>query len=429
MSAIDRIVARAGDASPVLARVCAFALGGTREPPREMQLWNRGENPTDYGVHLWTDRSVREVGGVYAERGNPLPIDVEHASARGDDGKPMVVLEDGKPPVTGGYAQLEIRAGAPWLVFDWSDYAASQIRSGERRFLSPEYDVDRNTKEIVGLQRVSLVADPGTHHARMLATANRKVTNMDPILLAALTAALSNEDPAAAIASVNALLSAVAKATGGDGPADESTSGEPSAPVNASEGGAPPPADDKDKKPEPVAAAADDKDKTPVACAAPEAVAASAAKPAPVVAPAAVAPPASQVVHVAASSEVTDRLDRIERDALIAANPDAFPAGPVRVWASSQRHAVVKSFVDARPATLAAPARPNVPRGDGQGGTLHHLTGADRRVFEERCGISADEEKVGPSRNKDGNLEFHAGDAVQYAAKHPEAVKAMRGGK
>ncbi len=180
----------------VRVRAFAFAPGA---PPSEIQLWNLGENPTDFGVHRWTDRSIREVGGAYAARGNPLQIDVEHNGS----GPEVEKKRTDDPPETGGYARLELRAGAPWLIFDWSAYAVDQIRRRQRLFLSPEYDVDPNTSEITSLIRVSLVADPATHNARMLAAAKSRTlagrTRMDPILLAALMAAKDSADPKAAV--------------------------------------------------------------------------------------------------------------------------------------------------------------------------------------------------------------------------------------
>lgn len=142
----------------------------TREPPKEIQLWNRGSNPTDYGVHVWNQRSILEVMTRYGKRGNPIVLDVEHNGAQ---------LANGEPAITAGYARLEVRAGAPWLVFEWSDYGRQQIASGARRFLSPEYDVDSKTGEIVTLYRVSLVADPGTHRARMLAASRNGGNSMN----------------------------------------------------------------------------------------------------------------------------------------------------------------------------------------------------------------------------------------------------------
>jgi hypothetical protein len=187
-------------------RAFAFTPGAA---PAEIQLWNIGDNPTDYGVHRWTDRSCREVGGSYAARGNPLQIDVEHNGS----GSAVEKKKTDEPAKTGGYARLDLRGGAPWLVFDWSAYAVEQIASRQRLFLSPEYDVDPDTGEITSLIRVSLVGDPGTHHARMLAAAKSRTlagrTRMDPILLAALMAAKDSADPKAAL---EALLKALADA-------------------------------------------------------------------------------------------------------------------------------------------------------------------------------------------------------------------------
>lgn len=178
-------------------RVQALAgLLPSRTAPAEFQLWSVGPNATDYGTHIWSSRSVREVMARYKTRGNPLLLDVEHNGA----------TKDGEPAVTAGYARLEVRAGAPWLVFEWSDYGREQIATGQRRFLSGEYDVDKNTGEILALYRVSLVADPGTHRARMLAAASGKGTNM------------MNEDNDEVRA---ARLAGVARVLGVDDPRDE----------------------------------------------------------------------------------------------------------------------------------------------------------------------------------------------------------------
>lgn len=238
-------------------RFLAFAFRpGT--PPDAIKLWNIGANPTDYGVHKWTDRSVREVLAVYEARGNPLQIDVEHNAADAP--------RSDKP--TGGYARLELREREPWLVFDWSAFAVEQIATRQRLFLSPEYDVDKTTGEIVRLVRVSLVGDPGTHHARMLASAARVTTGAGPmnlaLILAALRAALAAEDPEVAKTQMAALIAEIEKAAGGasegEPPASEEAAAEdpPPAPEKetqqASGEAAPPPAEE-DKR-EPVAASA-----------------------------------------------------------------------------------------------------------------------------------------------------------------------------
>jgi hypothetical protein len=244
----------------VKKRILAYAFT-PGEPPTELQLWDVGPNATDYGVHLWTARSAREVLDVYAARGNPLQIDVEHNNADAD-------VEGDEPQ--GGYARLELRGGAPWLVFDWSAYAVDQIATKQRLFLSPEYDVDKTTHEIVRLVRVSLVADPGTHHARMLATAAlRRVraggTTMNlALILAALRAALSADDPEVAKAQITNLIGEIEKAAGGGdagaGDAGGATSAaaaqDPNACAAAADAGGAPGASDDDKKKEQMRAAA-----------------------------------------------------------------------------------------------------------------------------------------------------------------------------
>lgn len=214
----------AGRSNQARARLRAYAFA-LAEPPAEIQLWNVGDNPTDYGVHRWTDRSVREVMTRYAERGNPIQIDVDHNYSGAE------VPVDGTLP-TGGYARLEVRNGAPWLVFDWSAYAIEQIATKQRRFLSPEYDVDKQTGEIVALYRVSLVADPATHHARQLARVLASSKQGDKsmtlaMLLAAFSAAASAEDPKIAQANVRALVDEYKSAGGAESGDGEKSDAEP----------------------------------------------------------------------------------------------------------------------------------------------------------------------------------------------------------
>jgi hypothetical protein len=336
-------------------KILAFA---GRVPPREIQLWRTGPNPTDYGVHVWSDRSVAEVGSVYSARGNPLLIDVEHLGA---------ITPEGEPPPTGGYATLEIRNGEPWLTFEWSDYAAEQIASGQRRFLSPEYDTDKATGEILRLYRVSLVADPGTHHAHVLARA--KVRPMDPTLKAALLAASSGEDPEAALASVRALLAELEKADSGAAAESPAEGDMAAAPPPPEMGGEEPP---KEKPYAPTSADAEVSEPDVAAAADPPAAEkqAAAAPPSPVVPklpkrivvnakPAAPAPAVDKVLAT--------RMDNIERDMIIKDAGDKL-TGPVKIWASSQPVEVVRQYLAALPGPLTPPAQPNPTRGgDGTG--------------------------------------------------------------
>jgi|GEM_PF-5981527 len=308
----------------MIRTVKAFAA---RTPPAEIQLWNSGQNSTDYGVHIWDDRSRKEVMDRYLARGNPLLIDIEHAGT---------TLKNGEPAPTGGYAKLELRNGAPWLVFSWSDFARQQIESGERRFLSPEYDVDKDTGEITALYRVSLVGDPGTHSARVLATRGESM-DLD-VILAALRAALAAEDPAVAKESITNLLNELQKTAGSDAPS------------------APPSSSDAATSETPVGAESNQPDKVD-----PIAATAKTNKPPAPVAPAVPAPPPVVSVDTVAASAVRQIQDA-QRDHLLATHgKDMDPS--LRRWASAQPLAIVQGLVSAIPAKEPAIERVAATRG------------------------------------------------------------------
>jgi len=135
-----------------------------RKAPARVTLWEAGDNATDYGVHRWTERSVASIQSDYVTRGNMVGIDLEHSKS---EGSPMA--DDPTLP-TGGYCTLEFDPGGLDAVFYWSDVAVEQIETGQRLYTSPEYLTDPETNEIIGLIRVSLVHEPGTHHCRQLAS-------------------------------------------------------------------------------------------------------------------------------------------------------------------------------------------------------------------------------------------------------------------
>lgn len=365
MNVVRHVMAQAATVARVggeLARVLAFAFVA-KSAPAEIQLWNVGDNPTDYGVHRWTERSAREVLEVYGQRGNPLLIDVEHNGAK---------VADGEPACTGGYCKLELRNGAPWLVFSWSAYALEQIATGQRLFLSPEYDVDRETGEIVRLYRVSLVADPGTHRARMLASSgNEQEKNpMDlKLILAALRAALAAEDPAVAKESIQALLTELDKSAGGDAPAEAAAppaDGDQAAPAAAAAPGDGPPPDVADKDHDKMSAAS-----------------ASAKK---AVAVAAASPAASASAVEEAARDAVQTVQDATRDHLLATQGDRLDPS-IRRWASSQPLQVVRGLLNAAPAKDLPPARVSATRGEGQGaGEPRGLQGAEAEELDRLMG-------------------------------------------
>lgn len=345
--------------------VKAFAL--EREPPPEIQLWNAGANPTDYGVHYWTARSVAEVAQRYAERGNPLLIDVEHLGA--------LAGEEITP--TAGYARLEIRNGVPWLIFDWSSYGDNQIRTGQRRFLSPEYDTDPKTGEIIRLVRVSLVGDPGTHRARVLASADARTAKeqgMNPTLAAIMAILTSVTDPGAAIEAIKGFISASGDGASADAPP-------PDAPIDAAaDDEAPgatdaPPGDKAAASTYASAAATGATVTTPAAAAKPAATVATGATGAAAAArgAAAAAAPTSPTDTTGAVAEVTRAsaaavrsINEAQRDLLIQTDGPRLEPAVLR-WAASQPLEVVRGLLGAVPAAVDAPKRIAATRGATHG--------------------------------------------------------------
>ncbi len=369
MTTATRIFAHS--TSPRRMRVSAFAFE-PRVPPTEIQLWNVGDNPTDYGVHKWTARSAAAVLARYGTRGNPLLIDVEHNVGK--------ALEAGvKCPVDGprgGYARLEIRAGAPWLVFDWSAYAVDQISSGSRRFLSPEYDVDPETDEIVALFRVSLVAEPGTHQARVLASAQQETGPMNlEMILAALRAALAAEDPAVAKESIANLVAELAKgaaaAAGTTGDTDVAAAGTDDA-DGAAAGGDVAAGGDAGGGDAAGGDKTDEEKKVAAAAAAAKVAAAAKAAGATTTTTTVAATVASNsaidgtaTVKAAADAAVT-QINNAQRDHLIQTQGERLEPS-IRRWASAQPLDIVRGLINATPAKTETSTRIAATRGATQG--------------------------------------------------------------
>jgi phage I-like protein len=369
MTRTRRIIAKTSPASRRV-RMRAFAFE-QRVPPAEIQLWDVGANGTDFGTHIWNERSVAEVTSRYNERGNPLLVDVEHNGAK---------LDDDVPAATAGYASLEIRDGAPWLVFNWSAYGVEQIATGQRRFLSPEYDIDADTNEIVRLYRVSLVAEPGTYRARVLASAaDDQEKNMDPTLAAIMGILNSVTDPAAAIEAIKGFVANLPSSEDVVDPATDDTITEPTfAAAPAAK---------------PIAASADPKP-TPIEPPASAAVS-------PVVTP--ITASVEDAGAVKAAREYAQQSENALRDSILLRDGHRL-APSIRQWASAQPLNVVRGLCSAAPEVTAPPARVTATRGDTQGTGIVHkgLEGRELEAMQRAMGTYRASMPTAPYTNERG---------------------------
>jgi hypothetical protein len=167
-----------------LAAVALAAAGPLRAPDR-FRIWRAGANPGDYGELVYDDAADASVMGEYSRRGNLLVMDIEHAL--NPIANPTLNVND--PPMTAGYLALERvdtkRGPELWGVPRWSDCgreapvpdevccAKHQIESGQRCYVSPDWDIDLETRRPIRLNRVSLVAEPATWGINLLASASR----------------------------------------------------------------------------------------------------------------------------------------------------------------------------------------------------------------------------------------------------------------
>ncbi|MBW7901255.1 MAG: phage protease [Rhodocyclaceae bacterium] len=91
-----------------------------------------------------------------AARANRCVIDYEHQT--------LLAEKNGQPaPAAGWFGALEWRDGQGLFAVDveWTERAAAMIAAGEYRYLSPVFDYDRRTGEVLTVRMAALTNDPG----------------------------------------------------------------------------------------------------------------------------------------------------------------------------------------------------------------------------------------------------------------------------
>lgn len=268
-------------------RVDLPPLGGP--VPSRVHVWGPGNNPGDYGDNYFTPAAAASLLAEFDRRGNAGLIDIEHGT--NPDAAPN--LDPTRPPVTGGYWVPEVEQGPDgphlWVSVRWSNCGAPQaqpgavccathqIESGQRCYVSPDWDRDATTFEVVRLNKISLVGEPGTYAipllaSRPLSAAAPQAQGTRPMpdleMLKAVRLGLQQLIDGGAADGLKQLatqlaaeLDAAALALGIDlggapAPADEApASVDAPAPLASTD---PAPTDDPTKKDAPMAAAADD---------------------------------------------------------------------------------------------------------------------------------------------------------------------------
>lgn len=143
------------------------------EPPTEIRLFKRGENPTSKGVYKLDDAALQSVMSDAEKHGVDIMLDLEHLS-----------LEQDAPnydPDARGWGKLEARGGDLYLTqIKWTPDGERRLRERTQRYVSPTFDFDPKTKRVLSIFNVAITALPATDSAQPLVAASDRSGQMDP---------------------------------------------------------------------------------------------------------------------------------------------------------------------------------------------------------------------------------------------------------
>lgn len=136
----------------------AAKVGG--EPPEWIQIFPFGEYKTDHqeSPYLVDEEAMDEIVASFAARGNDLVIDYEHQT-----------LDDVQAPAAGWIKELEARGeDGLWARVEWTTKAQEYLRSGEYRYDSPVFAIDKKSKRVTALLNLALTNWPASHNRTAL---------------------------------------------------------------------------------------------------------------------------------------------------------------------------------------------------------------------------------------------------------------------
>ncbi len=144
---------RAATEHAFLKRPAALARSAGDKAPEWMQIFPAGPRidlADGRKFKLGDPQALAEQVNAAAQ---PILVDYDHLSAFDPD-------EGGETRAAGWIQKLEIRDGEVWARVEWTITAAEAITAGEWKFISPEFLVDEETREIVGLIAAALTNRP-----------------------------------------------------------------------------------------------------------------------------------------------------------------------------------------------------------------------------------------------------------------------------
>jgi len=134
---------------PVTA-ICSD-IGGIA--PEWVQVLPSGPDIKGLDGRSWLLRNPQAIVHAFKNAQIPMVIDYEH-------GQELKAPNGEEAPAAGWVEDLEVRDGQVWAKVDWTRKASEAINSKEYRFLSPAFQYDESSKEIIGLSSVGLTNKP-----------------------------------------------------------------------------------------------------------------------------------------------------------------------------------------------------------------------------------------------------------------------------
>ncbi|MFH1107888.1 MAG: phage protease [Planctomycetota bacterium] len=122
---------------------------------KQVKLSPWGKVESTNGDFIVDDEGVREILRTFAERGESLPIDIEHESL------PERQPATGSRGAIGWIEEVLPEANrALYALIKWSDVGKQLIREDRFRYLSPVFLIRKDDRRVVGLHSAAITTLP-----------------------------------------------------------------------------------------------------------------------------------------------------------------------------------------------------------------------------------------------------------------------------
>jgi phage I-like protein len=159
----------------------AIQLSASGKLPTEFRIFKRGVNSTEKGDFVFDETAAKSVMASREKWGVDCMIDLEHGSIEVEPGAADPNARDAR-----GWCRLELRNGELWATqVSWTPDGAARLRARTQRYVSPVFENDPDTKQILRVVNVAITALPATRNAPALVAASVRRGAVSPELRAA----------------------------------------------------------------------------------------------------------------------------------------------------------------------------------------------------------------------------------------------------